>query len=213
MNTSSGQDYSARWTVEVPPDVVIQQITNAAATADGYSFQPSGPTSVVLTRKYWPMWLIIVVIVGTLLCLIGLLGLLYKETETLSVSASEEDGATVVNISGKGSTELIGRLNALLGSMPGAKQTVAPMPSAYPTPPIAAAPAAAVPPVPAPAPQASAPAPPPPPGAPADTSTGTPTSAGWHADPSGKHEYRYWNGTDWTDDVSDGGQQSTDTSR
>ena len=27
----------------------------------------------------------------------------------------------------------------------------------------------------------------------------------WHPDPTGRHELRFWNGTDWTDDVSDGG--------
>jgi actin-like ATPase involved in cell morphogenesis len=34
--------------------------------------------------------------------------------------------------------------------------------------------------------------------------------AGWQADPSGRHEYRYWDGSGWTDDVSDGGVGSTD---
>lgn len=35
------------------------------------------------------------------------------------------------------------------------------------------------------------------------TYTGVP--AGWMADPSGKHEQRYWSGTEWTDHVMDGG--------
>jgi actin-like ATPase involved in cell morphogenesis len=35
-------------------------------------------------------------------------------------------------------------------------------------------------------------------------------AAGWQADPAGRHEYRYWNGSEWTDDVSDGGTTSTD---
>src|SRR4051794_38229054 len=34
--------------------------------------------------------------------------------------------------------------------------------------------------------------------------------AGWHFDPSGRHEFRYWDGTGWTDHVSDNGAQSTD---
>ncbi|MEM7140587.1 MAG: DUF2510 domain-containing protein [Actinomycetota bacterium] len=34
--------------------------------------------------------------------------------------------------------------------------------------------------------------------------------AGWHPDPSGGHELRYHDGTDWTAHVSDGGVQSTD---
>ena len=208
MNTSTGQDYNARWTVQQQrPDVLIQQISSAAATSDGYSFQMTGPTSVVLTRKYWPMWLIIVVIVGTFFFLIGLLGLLYKETETLSVAATEEGDTTTVNISGKGSSELIGRLNAFLASLPGAQQTMMAMPTAFPMAPAAyptAAPIAA-PPVAQPAAQPAAAVPPPPP--PDDAN---PTTAGWYRDQTGRHEYRYWNGSAWTDDVSDHGQTSKD---
>lgn len=33
---------------------------------------------------------------------------------------------------------------------------------------------------------------------------------GWNPDPTGRHEYRYWNGTTWTDDVSDSGVTSVD---
>jgi hypothetical protein len=34
--------------------------------------------------------------------------------------------------------------------------------------------------------------------------------AGWHADPVGRHEQRYWDGTRWTGDVADGGTASVD---
>jgi hypothetical protein len=34
---------------------------------------------------------------------------------------------------------------------------------------------------------------------------------GWHPDPTSRHQYRYWDGTSWTDDVADGGVASTDT--
>lgn len=33
---------------------------------------------------------------------------------------------------------------------------------------------------------------------------------GWHADPTGRHELRYWNGASWTDHVSNRGVTSTD---
>ncbi len=33
---------------------------------------------------------------------------------------------------------------------------------------------------------------------------------GWNPDPAGRHEYRYWDGTSWTDDVSDNGVTATD---
>ncbi|MBS1908029.1 MAG: DUF2510 domain-containing protein [Actinobacteria bacterium] len=35
------------------------------------------------------------------------------------------------------------------------------------------------------------------------------TPAGWHPDPSGQHEFRYWDGSTWTEHVSDDGQQGT----
>lgn len=34
--------------------------------------------------------------------------------------------------------------------------------------------------------------------------------AGWYADPSGRYELRYWDGTAWTEHVSRAGQQYTD---
>jgi uncharacterized protein YxjI len=36
------------------------------------------------------------------------------------------------------------------------------------------------------------------------------TPANWYADPNGRAELRYWDGSAWTDHVSTGGQQSTD---
>ena len=34
--------------------------------------------------------------------------------------------------------------------------------------------------------------------------------AGWHPDPRGRHEHRYWDGTQWTDHVADQGRMSID---
>lgn len=36
------------------------------------------------------------------------------------------------------------------------------------------------------------------------------TPAGWQPDPTGRHEYRYWNGITWSDNVSDVGVVGTD---
>ncbi len=38
----------------------------------------------------------------------------------------------------------------------------------------------------------------------------SPSPPGWQPDPRGRHEYRYWDGTQWTDHVSDKGQMSSD---
>ena len=37
-----------------------------------------------------------------------------------------------------------------------------------------------------------------------------PPAGAWHPDPSGRHELRWWDGTRWTDAVSDHGQVSAD---
>jgi hypothetical protein len=34
--------------------------------------------------------------------------------------------------------------------------------------------------------------------------------AGWYADPAGRYELRYWDGSQWTEHVSRAGQQYTD---
>jgi hypothetical protein len=40
--------------------------------------------------------------------------------------------------------------------------------------------------------------------------TPTMTPAGWYPDPSRRHEFRYWDGTRWSPQVSDGGLATTD---
>lgn len=40
--------------------------------------------------------------------------------------------------------------------------------------------------------------------------TASAAPAGWYADPSSRYELRYWDGTQWTEHVSRGGQQFTD---
>ncbi|HWU22613.1 MAG TPA: DUF2510 domain-containing protein, partial [Nocardioides sp.] len=36
------------------------------------------------------------------------------------------------------------------------------------------------------------------------------TPANWHPDPTGRHELRYWDGTQWTEHVSDQGTVGSD---
>ncbi len=35
--------------------------------------------------------------------------------------------------------------------------------------------------------------------------------AGWKADPTGRHQFRYWDGFQWTENVADAGQQTRDS--
>lgn len=49
-----------------------------------------------------------------------------------------------------------------------------------------------------------------PPAAPPPTPVAPAVAASWQPDPRGRHEYRYWDGTRWTEHVSDAGAQGTD---
>ena len=40
--------------------------------------------------------------------------------------------------------------------------------------------------------------------------TVTTVPAGWKADPTGRHQFRYWDGFHWTENVADAGEQSRD---
>jgi Protein of unknown function (DUF2510) len=62
--------------------------------------------------------------------------------------------------------------------------------------------------VPAPARPAPAPAAAPPP--PVAAPTAGPGAPGWAADPYGRHQWRYWDGNRWTEQVADGSTQGTD---
>jgi Protein of unknown function (DUF2510) len=76
--------------------------------------------------------------------------------------------------------------------------------------------AAAIPSRPAPVP--SGPTPPPQPAPDTTPTISSPTTAPtppppgpeWARDPSGRHQYRWWDGTSWTDHVADNGQESAD---
>ena len=35
--------------------------------------------------------------------------------------------------------------------------------------------------------------------------------AGWHPDPTHRHEFRYWDGRGWTDRISDRGNEGVDS--
>ncbi len=81
-----------------------------------------------------------------------------------------------------------------------------PAPAPTPTPastPAASTPAASTPAATTPAAATPAPATPEPAAAPA-------VPAGWYADPAGRFELRYWDGSTWTEHVSRSGQQFTD---
>ncbi len=60
---------------------------------DGYEVRQVTANSLHITRRYVPVWAIIVAIVGAFFFLIGLVALLVRETEVLTVTAYQQEEA------------------------------------------------------------------------------------------------------------------------
>jgi len=102
--------------VYLPLEQVKQNLV-FAAQGDGATTSASGNT-ITITRKYIPMWAIIVAIVGFFLAFIGLLALLFKETETAYLQLDPlPNGATRVTASGTLLPEVWARISMVLSNM------------------------------------------------------------------------------------------------
>lgn len=114
-----GQPYNQNLFFPERPDLLSQRLISGTAGVRGYTVSAAPPTTFVFTRRFIPLWAVISAIIGTLLFLIGLLFLLVKQTETFTVVITEAEGGTRVAISGMVSVEMMARLQALLGIVPG----------------------------------------------------------------------------------------------
>jgi hypothetical protein len=126
-----GQNFNQTMVVATSPEQVSYALMAGTAGVPGYSVTTAGPGSIVLTRKFIPVWAIAVAIAGFLFFLIGLLALLYKETEVMSITLAPEGAGTRVTMSGVASQEMLSRLGACLNQMSpmvtnGQDQVVAP---------------------------------------------------------------------------------------
>lgn len=121
--TVGAQSYIQNVTVAEKPDIVMQQFVGATAGASGYTVNQAG-NSLILTRRRTPTWAVVLAVLGALFFLVGLLFLLVKETETITISLAElPEGGTRVSISGQATPDLVGRLNAVVTSMPSVPPT------------------------------------------------------------------------------------------
>lgn len=97
-------------------DTVLESARTQLGFLPGYTVAWGGPTSMVITRRYTPTWAIVVACVGIFFFLIGLLALLVKNTETLTLTAApERDGVTRLHVYGTADQLLLARLRQLGG--------------------------------------------------------------------------------------------------
>lgn len=111
---SPGNTMSQQRVVSDSLDSVMSRFVSATAGASDYSMNSAGRNTLVLTRQYRPTWAIVLAILGLIFFLIGLLFLLVKNTETLTVTLASEAGGTRVNVTGRATHEMASRIESVL---------------------------------------------------------------------------------------------------
>lgn len=119
---SQGNSINTTIELNVPKTQAVQTVYAALANQSGNYFDGTtvvmnGDSSLTVTRKYLPTWAIVVAVIGVLLFLIGLLALLFRTTETCTITFMERDGVTVVTVAGTLSSEAYNSLNMALSSL------------------------------------------------------------------------------------------------
>ena len=127
-----GTPFNATSSVAETPENVSQTLVAATAADPGYTISAAGTGSIILTRKYIPTWAIVVAIVGLFIALLGLLALLYRDTETLTVTITPTDGGSRIAISGLATLEMKARINAAINGMPALEAGAEPAPAQPP---------------------------------------------------------------------------------
>jgi hypothetical protein len=99
----SGQPFNYSVQVSAPAGEVMQtllSIPRGGNYFDGYQVQQATPNSVHIMRNHVPMWAAIIAVCFFWTCGMGLLALLVRETEVLTVTVIGGDAETRVNVSG-----------------------------------------------------------------------------------------------------------------
>ncbi|MDR0593015.1 MAG: hypothetical protein LBG60_07125 [Bifidobacteriaceae bacterium] len=92
-----GQPVSMQVRVNRPPNEAVSRLMFSVSGAtggyfDGVEVTSDGVSFINLQRKYVPTWAVVVGIIGALCALLGLLALLYRDTETCQIRVSPADG-------------------------------------------------------------------------------------------------------------------------
>lgn len=103
--------------VALAPDIAFEQVTAGMVGCPDYTPSYSGTGSLMLTRKYIPQWAIVLAIVGSLLFLLGLLFLLYRDTETVTVRVEPDGAGSKITITGLATDDMARRIESSIASM------------------------------------------------------------------------------------------------
>jgi len=93
---------------------IVAGVTAAAGTQKTYRVAAPSPSTVMLTWRRTPTWAVVLALIGIFVFLLGLLFLLVKETDTITVNCSDVEGGVRVSAVGAGSPEMVEFLQAFL---------------------------------------------------------------------------------------------------
>jgi hypothetical protein len=158
--SGSGQPFSYSVLVPAPPTGVMQSLLSLPPGGnyfDGYEVRQVTGNSLHVTRRYVPTWAIVVAIVGAWFFLIGLLALLVRETEVLTVTVYEQDEGSYLDFSGAAAPRVATAVNLAIDRLLNGVAMTPPA-AAFPASPAAAFPATPPPAFPASTAQAPRPA-------------------------------------------------------
>jgi len=101
--SSPGRPFTYSVLVPAPPAVVMQSLLSLPPGGnyfDGYEVRQVTANSFHITRRYVPVWAIVAAVLGVMIFLLGLLALLARETEVLTLTVYEQDEGSYLDFSG-----------------------------------------------------------------------------------------------------------------
>jgi hypothetical protein len=112
--SGSGQPFSYSVLVPAPPSVAMQSLLGLPQGGnyfDGYEVRQVTGNSLHVTRRFVPVWAIIIAILGVWFFLLGLLALLVRETEVVTITVYGQDEGSYLDFSGVASPQVTRAVN------------------------------------------------------------------------------------------------------
>ncbi len=84
---------------------------------DGYDVRQISANCIQVTRRYTPQWAVVVAIAGSFFFLLGLVVLLVRETETLTINVYQRGEGSHLSVCGRSAPSVAASLNLVIGRL------------------------------------------------------------------------------------------------
>jgi hypothetical protein len=114
-----GRPFTYAVLVPAAPAVAMQSLLSVPAAGnyfDGYEVRQVTWNSVHITRRYVPVWAIVIAVVG-MFFFIGLVALLARDTEVLTITVHEQEDGSYLDFSGMAAPGVSATVNHAIDSL------------------------------------------------------------------------------------------------